>query len=193
MLAAALCVLDPFHRCLRHRRFTTTWLTRGTCCCNDRCAAAALKTIATAQVDFRENDRDGNGKNDFWRADVAGLFSIVPGGMAPGPANAVKLIEMSLAAADDRPQRGDVSTIFQCEPGPRAGYWFRAIWHGDERDPSPTRFAACAYPDRYGESGVWTFVVDEKNTMYKKDFGDTGCFVHTFPADPLKEGWKKVD
>lgn len=58
-------------------------------------ASTTLKTISSAQADFRVNDRDGDGVNQFWRADIAGLYALAPGG---GPA--IRLIELSTAAAD---------------------------------------------------------------------------------------------
>ena len=36
--------------------------------------------LASAEADFRANDRDGKGKNDFWRNDIAGLFTVCPPG-----------------------------------------------------------------------------------------------------------------
>ena len=60
--------------------------------------SSILKTLASAQADFRANDRGNDGKNRFWRADVAGLYALAPGG---GPA--IQRIEGSLAMADDRP------------------------------------------------------------------------------------------
>src|SRR6185295_12735465 len=75
-----------------HARF------RVPCGSNERRAIVSLKTLASAQTDFRANDRDQDGKANFWRADIAGLYALAPG---EGPA--IKLIELSLAAADDRP------------------------------------------------------------------------------------------
>ena len=61
--------------------------------------SGGLKTIASAQADFRGNDRDGNGRQDFWRDDIAGLYTIVP----VGSQEAIKLIELSVAGADEAP------------------------------------------------------------------------------------------
>src|SRR5688572_3806154 len=47
---------------------------------NESGASASLKTLASAQADFRQNDRDGNKVQDFWTADVAGLYGVVPAG-----------------------------------------------------------------------------------------------------------------
>jgi type II secretory pathway pseudopilin PulG len=41
-------------------------------------ATAALKMITTAEADMRANDREGNLVNDFWTADVYGLYGLIP-------------------------------------------------------------------------------------------------------------------
>src|SRR3954465_774253 len=45
---------------------------------NERGAASGLKALASAEADFRANDRDKNGANDFWTADVKGLYTMTP-------------------------------------------------------------------------------------------------------------------
>ena len=42
-------------------------------CSIERNASATLKSFASAQADFRGNDRDVDGIQQFWRGDVAGL------------------------------------------------------------------------------------------------------------------------
>lgn len=154
---------------------------------SERNAAASLKTLATAEADFRSNDRDRNGKLDFWRADVAGLYTTVPKGGAE--TDAIKLIEISIAAADNRPV-SDIAKYLR--RGPKSGYWYRAIRHMDELALSPKRFAFCAFPDTHGKSGKWTLIIDEENTIYKTDLGRPGG-IELYPLDPLKEGWQKMD
>src|SRR5262245_5934571 len=63
----------------------------------ERPASTCLKMIACAQADFRANDRDDDGQNQFWRADIAGLYALAPGG-----GSAIKLIPLDLALADAR-------------------------------------------------------------------------------------------
>ncbi len=41
-------------------------------------APASLKTLATAEANFRSNDRDGSKIVDFWTLDVAALYGIPP-------------------------------------------------------------------------------------------------------------------
>ena len=71
---------------------------------NERNASTSLKTLTSAEADFRANDRDWNGVNDFWTGDVKGLHTMTPakvrgaGGDSADPP--IRLIELSLAAAD---------------------------------------------------------------------------------------------
>src|SRR5471030_2911674 len=46
----------------------------------ERSPSTSLKSLTSAQADFRANDRDGDGINQFWRADIAGLYALAPGG-----------------------------------------------------------------------------------------------------------------
>jgi hypothetical protein len=149
---------------------------------NDRNATASLKTIATAQADFRANDRDGNQVNDFWRADIAGLYALKAGGTA------IKLIELSVAAADDRPVT-DITSFAQRSP--KAGYWYRALRYKDETEKlDPNRYAACSFPAS-DHAGKYLFLVTQENTIYRKIF--EGTPPDFCPDDPLKEGWEKLD
>src|SRR5688572_3042587 len=44
---------------------------------NERNASTSLKTITTAEADFRSNDRDGNRTMDFWTLDVYALYGMM--------------------------------------------------------------------------------------------------------------------
>jgi hypothetical protein len=166
---------------------------------NERNASASLKTLASAQADFRGNDRDGNKIQDFWRGDVSGLYGVLPAGST----EMIKLIELSVAGADDAPLGAaalgdtgpgqvarDAYTVFQ----PKAGYFFRALRHADETAGAldPNRFAACAYPAAYGKAIFLTYILDEGNTIFQRDLGRPGP-PDVFPADPVKDGWRKLD
>jgi hypothetical protein len=135
---------------------------------NERGAAASLKTIASAQEDFRANDRDGNGLEDYWRRDVAGLGN---------------LIDRTVAEADDRPIKSADRRY------PRAGYWFRALRFADERDPDPQRFAACAFPES-PSAGRRMFIISHEKQVWWKAAQPGG--IEVFPAAPEKEGWEPI-
>ena len=52
--------------------------------------------MASAEADFRANDRDGNRIQDFWTGDVAQLYGM----RSVGSTEMIKLIEISLAGAN---------------------------------------------------------------------------------------------
>lgn len=151
----------------------------------ERGAAACLRTFVSAQADFRANDRDGNGLQDYWTADVRGLYYQSSKG-AP-----IALIHATMAHADGAPLEAQAQAV------PWAGYLFVAM-RTDERGEAynrgagrhPTQFAFCAYPiDR--SSGRYTFIVNERNLIYKKEI--SGQPVLKWPADPAAEGWAPLD
>ncbi len=165
-----------------------------------RNASASLKTLATAQADYRANDRDGNRIQDFWREDVSGLYGVLP----VGSTEMVKLIEVSVAGADTASigrstlgamGPGQVAVDHYAVLSPKAGYFFCALRHADEKPGAldPNRFAACAYPANYPSSGRLTFILDENNTIYKRDLGRPGP-PDVFPDEAtLKAKWSKLD
>src|SRR5437899_707281 len=70
---------------------------------NERSASTSLKTMSTAEADFRTNDRDWNHVNDFWTYNVAGLYTMTSAAVTGAAANtttdpAIKLIELSMAS-----------------------------------------------------------------------------------------------
>lgn len=150
---------------------------------NERGPGTSLKTITSAQADFRANDRDWNHIHDFWRKDIAGLYAVEVDGVAQ------KLIELSVAAADDSPK---TPIEKHAERSPKAGYWFRALLHEDEKPdaPDPERFAACTFPVN-SSAGRWMYIVCEDNRIWRKDFA--GQVPAAYPKNPLADGWEKVD
>ena len=124
--------------------------------------------MATAQHDFRQNDRDGNGTNDFWHGDLADLYF-----MTVGP-NRIELIERTIADAD----------VSREVPVPKAGYLYKAI-------RCPDGFAACSFPDP-ATSLRWTFIINHDNVMYKKDLDGQGG-IDVWPNDPRADGWSLAD
>jgi hypothetical protein len=164
---------------------------------NERVASGSLKTIATAEADFRANDRDDNGINDFWVKDVGGLYGIeYEDGLG------IRLIEPSVAMADATPDRGTYSSLGTDEPVPRSGYVFAMLKYykdasgnalsydkGDGHNYS--RFGVVTYPEEYGVTGIHTYILSEEHTVYKKDLG--GKTVDTYPFNPVLEGWSVLD
>ncbi len=104
---------------------------------NERNASASLKTLLTAEVDFKTNDRDGNRMADFWTGDVFGLYGLVPltgplpAGDSADPGAGIALIDPSLAGADaDSDLDGYDNVLIDASIGsgsPKAGYIYRSF------------------------------------------------------------------
>jgi hypothetical protein len=160
-----------------------------------RNASAALRTLASAEADFRGNDRDDNQINDYWVGDVSQLY------LRKSRGEQLRLIELSTAQADGAPW-----APFP-DGRPKGGYRFAAIKTDETGKPydrgqglNPDKFAFCAYPAEY-LGKAWhrsdidrtelTFIVNEENVIWRKDLG--GAPAAKWPKDPLAEGWSKLD
>jgi hypothetical protein len=141
---------------------------------NERSASTSLKTLTSAEADFRANDRDGNRINDFWTGDVSGLYYVKPTGGGPE----LRLIEERVANADAKPlfpQRKAMS--------PKGGYLFQAFdWDDSVEGPegeykcdtdksgrkvhNEKRFGFCTFPQSVGD-GKYVFFVNENNTIFR--------------------------
>ncbi len=161
---------------------------------NERNASASLKTLLTAEADFRSNDRDGNLVPDFWTGDVFGLYGLVPltgptlSGDTADASGILQLIDVSIAAADaDSDLDGYDNVLVDASIGtgsPKAGYLYRsfsdmqgvggATTLGNDTD------GAAGYPDihdigRYAfmaapislSSGGHLFIVSADHTVWK--------------------------
>ncbi len=176
---------------------------------NERNASASLKTLSTAQADFRSNDRDGNLVADFWTLDVFALYGLIPltGGATTLPADAastaiiIKLIEPSVAGADgdsDHAEYGNVNFTDSIINGsPKAGYVYRKFESEDdgsggtalENDTDGSamynsvhdrnRFAFMAAPETLS-AGKLMFIVNADNTIWKYNL--PASYVMTFTA-----------
>jgi prepilin-type N-terminal cleavage/methylation domain-containing protein len=164
---------------------------------NERSASTSLKTITSAQADFRANDRDGNRVNDFWTANVAGLYTVtscaVAGvGSLTSTDPSVKLIELSLAAADAVSDATltaggeNVSVTTYSVVSAKAGYWYQALV-SDASAAAPeddytidtggliamgavhnaSKYGMGAWPDSTG-AGKFAYLVNENNTIFRR-------------------------
>ncbi len=146
---------------------------------NERNAGGRVKSLASAEADYRGNDRDGNGIQDFWTGDVAGLYRL-------------GLIERGMALADLRP------IVPLCpRPIPFDGYYYRALDADDSvvpaegyrqtTDPASgnvhhlTKFGFVAIPAWPGISGKSVVMINENNSLWAYRSGWTGTFL--WPSD----------
>ena len=140
----------------------------------ERNASTALKTLTSAEADFRANDRDGNQVNDFWTGDASGLYYVKP----KGSITPIRLIEESLANADSKPV-----FLLPTGSGPRNGYRYQALDQDDsvegekaiyriDTDHSGRKvhhlemFGFIAIPADKSQ-GKYMFMVNENNTIFR--------------------------
>jgi hypothetical protein len=148
----------------------------------------ALRTLCTAEAEFRAKDRDGNGVRDFWTGDVAGLYKF-------------GLIPRELAEADSAPVLPLVS-----QPIPWKGYFFRALTADDsETPPAPyqedtdgksgkvhslSRFGFVAYPAEGITAPKLMWVINENNTSFGHRAGIPPP--QNWPPDSILKTWSKI-
>src|SRR5436189_3016015 len=104
---------------------------------NERSASTSLKTLSTAEADFRANDRDWNHVNDFWTFNVSGLYTMTSAAVSGNAGNSttdpsIKLIELSVASADSDsatacPASDNAALTTFAVPSAKAGYWYIAL------------------------------------------------------------------
>lgn len=158
---------------------------------NERQAATLMRVLAAANTDFRANDRDGNGVNDFWTADVKGLHTLTSAGVRGSADSSIRLITGPLAAADGDdtfyPAGGENLPLSQFSPSESLdGYWFMALvtdkssgalpaergYKADTKGTPPmgavhhlSRFGFVVFPDS-PSGGEVLYRVNENNTIF---------------------------
>jgi len=161
---------------------------------NEHMAAGTLRSLAMAEADFKSEDRDGDGKKNFWVADVRGLFTL-----KGKDGQAIRLIEVEAAGADAAPSKFSPDSS-DLKTGPRAGYRYaslksymkkgKSLAYDEGQGRSNARFGFVAYPEKYGAAGKVSFLVSEDNVIWMKDTG--GKVPEAFPEDPAKDGWEQT-
>jgi len=160
---------------------------------NSYAAYVALKNLTQAETDFKFNDRDGNGIQDFWTADVTGLYSVDPGN------GQIQLIDRRLAEADARPLKALVP-----KPIPYHGYYFVALDVDESENPPESfrqdtdkksgkvhhlnKFAFCAYPAG-PESGHEIMIISQGNQVFGR--WDLTSPPRNWPTDEELHKWGK--
>ncbi len=141
----------------------------------------SIHRVARAQIHYYRTDPDGKGRNEYWKKDIAGLWA-----HPDRSGDRIGLIQANDAAADDHPV---VDLTPWMTPGSYDGYRLRALLHEDEPVPSPSRYAACLYPES-AAAGRWTYIVDEAGVIYRKDLGKAQ-WIPVYPKDPAASGWNR--
>ena len=153
----------------------------------------ALKTLSTAEADFRANDRDWNHVTDFWTGDVKGLYTMTSAAV-PGAGNTtvdppIKLIHLALASSDVDPATieagGENLPIDKfAVPAAYRGYWHAALI-SDFSSPTDTTYkldtggkpgmGSCHHPTKFGflaipdstSSGPYAYILNQDGVLYR--------------------------
>ena len=166
---------------------------------NERNAIAVLRAYVDAQRQYASRDRDGDnvlqyaqklgsspGKHDglYWPAEAD-----KDGEQSPfGPLVAESAAYLKGHKAGDA-YRGYHFKILTRQGKSAPGGAYSYIINGRML----AGFAMVAYPARYGDSGVMTFIVSNNGKVYERDLGrsslSAGAAMTTFDPGP---GWKEV-
>jgi hypothetical protein len=167
---------------------------------NELSAIQVLQAIVDAQMDYASADRNGDGVLAYAQKFLSspgkhdGLYWPVDPGQPPSPAG-----ELLAKASSEGYKAG------KQPPAPYHGYYYRPLTRQGKHAASGALdyvaggraiggFAVVAYPARYGNSGIMTFIVNQDGKIYQADLGPTT----QAKALKMKEydpgpGWTAVD
>jgi hypothetical protein len=144
---------------------------------NELSAIEVLQAIVDAQLDYASADRNGDGVLTYAQKFLSspgkhdGLYWPVEPGQPPSPAG-----ELLAKASSEGFQAGSQ------KPVPYHGYYYRPL-QARASMPLPVRsttsssgraiggFAVVAYPAKYGNSGIMSFIVNQDGKIYQADLG----------------------
>ncbi|MBI4834748.1 MAG: DUF2950 family protein [Planctomycetes bacterium] len=166
---------------------------------NESRAINYLKNFKFLEIEWHQEDYDGNGKHEYWTYDISCLVRIP---------NRDGKIWHPLAAADGAPaERNDAFDKDWWQGSSRdgwIGYFYRAMLKDETGTPynqnefkgikalNEFKFGIVAYPSEYNSTGRLTFIINEKGVIYYKN--TKGEPVLEWPAEnPQTAGWQLVE
>ncbi len=183
---------------------------------NERNASASLKTLATAETDFRSNDRDRDRVIHFWVGNVYGLFALCPttnGSATPTGTSVdntlmIKLIEPSLAQADGNCTGTTIGCVTVAAAvgamSPKANYVYRAFAQYQTtgladygtiggipawgNNFNGGKFGFIAFPTSY-TSGKQIYIMDESLSLFRADPGSGYSMSYTGGTSSSVSAW----
>lgn len=163
---------------------------------NERAVIQVMLAIFDAQKEYATQDRNGDGvleyasKFDSARGKHDGLYWPTKAGEAPSP--------LGPAVATARAARGGTADGY-------FGYRYKMLTAQGKNASGGAYdyvvggrmiggFAAVAWPVRYGDTGVMTFMVSHDGIVYQKDLGpDTAVRAAAITRFDPDSTWEKVD
>ncbi len=156
---------------------------------NQTSAVGSLDTIFKMNNQFRTNDSDRNGENDYWVETVWGLYAVESGG-----GKKIELIPRSLARSDYEgteegapSHQSGMDTHSEDALAPSSGYYVamqagtneggstaqtapcETEYAGTNDFTSEHRFSVTAFPELYDNTGTRGFMLDESGTTWTVD------------------------
>jgi hypothetical protein len=166
---------------------------------NELSAIKVLQAIVDAQLDYASADRNGDGVPAYARKFLSspgkhdGLYWPVEPGQPPSPAGEL----LAKASSEGYELKGK-------QPVPYHGYYYRPLTRQGKHAAGGTLdymvggraiggFAVVAYPARYANSGIMTFVVNQDGRIYQADLGrDTQARALKMKEYDPGPGWTPV-
>lgn len=166
---------------------------------NEANAIEALRAFAQAQRKYYERDRNGDGVLEYAqriRGTPGQLDGLVNHGGNEVPGFAISLLNEAFARAEMDPAKP-----IQAAPG---GYAYRVLTAQGANADGGARsylvngrmtegFAIVAWPARAGESGLSTFIMDHRGSIFEQEFGaQTLEAVRKITTFDPESGWTPV-
>lgn len=165
-----------------------------------------LLAVADAQFDYAQEDRDGDGLREYatrflsTEGERDGLFWPTQDGEPPSPLGELVADATSegYTAQNDKERDDD-------ETGAYHGYRFKLMQRQGQNaqggafeylvDGSQIGgFAVLAYPAKYGNSGIMTFMISHDGVVYQADLGEeTDSVVASIDSFDPGPGWGEVE
>ena len=177
-------------------------------------AVQTLRQLVKAEKIWKQNDYDRNGINDYWTYDVSCFYRL-------HYKDDTSLLPVEIARADARkapfdfPTEIELMEEYSWSSGGYYGYLFQSMMTDENGIPynqnpvgtnktlatNTHKFAFMAYPDAYAISGINTFIINEKGTIYANDTGsDANKIILTWPGKdpttvtgPVGRLWRVAD
>jgi hypothetical protein len=167
---------------------------------NELSAIEVLQAIVDAQMDYASADRNGDGVVAYAQKFVSspgkhdGLYWPVEPGQAPSPLGEL----LAKASSEGFKAKGK-------GPTPYHGYYYRLLKRQGKNASSGALdyvvggraiggFAVVAYPARYGNSGIMSFIVNQDGKIYQSDLGpETQAKALKMNEYDPGPSWKPVD
>jgi hypothetical protein len=167
---------------------------------NELSAIKVLQAIVDAQLEYASADRNGDGVLAYAQKFLSspgkhdGLYWPVEPGQPPSPAGEL----LAKASSEGYQARNK-------PPAPYHGYYYRPLERQGKHAASGALdyvvggrgiggFAVVAYPAKYGNSGIMTFIVNQDGKIYQADLGrDTQAKAMKMKEYDPGPGWTPVD